>query len=213
MIIGQPTSKPVSPAPASTSGLPALLPERGARAADAPGLARIPKPKEPAIALPQGTDDEMLKPWQKRLLSDLAEAAYKRAQQHHAHDDLSMTDWRHRESIEAAGVRISEAQQKHYNLIKAHFELLAGESGKAFNTHMREHTSPLRIARHKLDEELKKHQLQESYATHIAGCKFKQVVLDKLTAKQVWALVYDIRRNFTKGKKAARAAKGKRGAE
>jgi len=152
-----------------------------------------------------------LKPWQKLQLSELAAAAYERAITHYSTDDLKLAAWRQRESIKAAGLRISEAEQQHYNLIKAHFQALAGESGQAFDTHIREHTSPERVARFKLDEEIKKHGLADGYAAYIARCKFKQQDLAKLTAKQLWSLVYDIRRTHTKAKLESKKSKVKRG--
>lgn len=224
MIIGRP-SVAAQPAPASVGSVPSVgsaspphwpagwvldgppLPTRNQE----PGTrsAPLPRPCEPKIKLPAGTASKKLKDHQKRELSDLAEVAFKRAELAYDTDDLKLAAWRQRESIKAAGVRISEAEQKHYNDLKAHFQVMAGESGKAFDTTLREHTSPARVARFKLNEELTRHGLAESYASTIARCKFKQSVLDKLTAKQLWSLVYDIRRSHTKKAKAAREqAKG-----
>lgn len=201
MIIGPKTPVPVRTAP------PAFNREPGTANQEPASLLR--KAKEPKIELPVGTASKRLKPWQKLTLVELAAAAYARAVTYHSTDDLTEDKWRQRESIKAANVRIKEAEQQHYNDLKAHFQTLAGESGKAFDTQLREHTSPVRVARFNLDKELTKHGLAESYASYIARCKYKQTVLDKLTAKQLWSLVYDIRRTHTKTKVAARIAKGK----
>lgn len=162
---------------------------------------------EPAVQLPTGPVSKLLTKNQKAYLSQLAKSAFIRAEAHHATDGLSSDEWRHAESIKAAGVRISEAEQRHYNAIKGHFELLSGQAGKAFGTHLRESTNDLRIAHFKLATELKIHGLAEEYAAAICRRKYRGLALSGATAKQVWAVTFDIRRSHTKSAKAKRDSK------
>lgn len=206
MIIGPPSSQPDRTPRVYRESI--AIPAQRARASSAPGVGGGPLPiKDAKVELPRGTASLKLKNHQKAYLSQLAEEAYNVARAHYSHDDLKLDAWRQRESINACGLRISEAEQRHYNDIKAHFELLKGDSGRAFQTQMREAGSDLRIADHKLSQELKKHGLTREYAEAIAIRKFKGQPLSHLTAKKLWVIIFDIRRAFTKAAQAKRAAK------
>lgn len=212
MIIGAPSP---SNRPHEVRQLPAADVARSAapRACGAVGGAPLAL-REPRVNLPEGTRFEKLKNHQKRDLSKLADGVFNALAVNKLIDGLKRDAWRQRESIAACGRRISEAEQRDYNTIAAHFQALAKQAGKAFASLMRDATHDYRIAMHKLREELKANALHESYAAAIAKNKFKGIALEHCTAKQLWVLVYDLRRIFTQknqhklaAKRAAKAAK------
>jgi hypothetical protein len=124
---------------------------------------------------------------QKARLSMLARKAY----EHQKVQGMTATEWRHEIAINKVGCRISEAMQKHWNDLKSTFEDLAGRPGKAFNTQLRAGDNKRRIALYKLTNELAAHNLAPGYAEHICQAKFK-IPLAEASAKQIWALYFDI---------------------
>jgi hypothetical protein len=197
MIIGAPSSSDSSRgegySPRLAETFAALRAEaRGTtRPASRPFLLPV---KEPRVTVPEGTASTLLKNNQKAEIGILAKQAYAKAVKHGLTDGLKETPWRHREAINACGLRISEASQQHYNELVSHFSQLAGQQGRAFGAEMRKGTDPLRIALFKLREELAKQGLADGYAASIAKHKFQVMSLERLSAKQVWVLVFDLRR-------------------
>jgi hypothetical protein len=142
---------------------------------------------------------------QKAALAIIAAKAYKK----HAavNEGLSkINDWRAEESIKACGRRISEAEQRHFSLIKSHFANIAGEAGKAFNSAMRAGTEDVRIARAVLVKECAKAGLELSYPGAICFNQFKRS-LEDATAKQLWCLVFTVRNRSKTGRQKAQEQK------
>ena len=100
--------------------------------------------------------------------------------------------WRQERSLALAKVRISEARQRHWNDLHAVWQDLAGEPDKAFNTLMRADGNPRRVAKFKLDQELKARGLADKYAATICFSMFK-VSLADASAKQLWKVLFTIR--------------------
>jgi len=196
MIIGA----PASPDSRGEGISPRLVETFAALRAEARGSVRpaprslLPAVNEPRVSVPGGTASKLLKNNQKAEIGILAKQAFQKAEKHGLNDGLKEADWRHREAIKACGLRISEASQQHYDELVSHFSQLAGQPGRAFGAEMRKGTDSQRIALFKLREELAKQGLTDGYAASIAKHKFKVMSLERLTAKQVWVLVYDLRR-------------------
>jgi len=75
-----------------------------------------------------------LTPKQRSMLGQLAKRAWKKQHDSGAIDE-DETTWRHREAMEAtSGFKISEAPKRCFDALKAHFETMAGDAGKAFET-------------------------------------------------------------------------------
>ncbi|WP_009964038.1 hypothetical protein [Verrucomicrobium spinosum] len=136
---------------------------------------------------------------QKATLSQWAKKGYTRAKELDLTDEKE-ADWRGRESIAACGRRISEATNGDYLVLLAHFQSLAGDSGKAFASTMRAQNDPKRQALHKLDSELTKAGLDRAYAEAICMSTYKCSIA-QASPKQTWQLMYTIRnrRNSTHG--------------
>ena len=62
----------------------------------------------------------------------IAISAWKKLDAHGAIDE-PCDDWRHRESVECVGVRISEATSAQLDRLETHFLALGGDTGKAFD--------------------------------------------------------------------------------
>ena len=130
---------------------------------------------------------------QKARLSILAREAFaKRHPGSLAGMERRITDFRHQESIRCCGKRVSEAAQRDYLPLKAHFQDLTGNSGAALNTLMRSESEPRRVALHKLTQECRERQLSMSYPESICRRQY-HCDLAKANAKQLWCLVYTVR--------------------
>jgi hypothetical protein len=162
-------------------------------------------------------EDQPLSAEQKWRLSELAEKVFLHRFQNtvgaipsdKSQRAKAVTAFRHEQCEIAVGVRISEALQKHFNDLKAHFEALMGESGAAFGTLMREHTNGQRQAWHKLHIALKERGLDENYAGAIARSQFKKE-LSGLSEKQLWCVFFTITNRRSKGGAVRRQAPAKR---
>lgn len=128
---------------------------------------------------------------QKATLSQWAKQAHRRARDLDLTDETE-SDWRGREAIAACGCRTSEAVNGDYLLLLAHFQNLAGDSGKALANTLRAESDPKRQALHKLRQELAKAGLEESYAEKICMDTYK-CTLAQATARQTWQIMYTIR--------------------
>jgi hypothetical protein len=106
--------------------------------------------------------------------------------------DSRMTAFRHQESIKAIGKRITEACQRDFLPLKAHFQDLGGKSGQALNTLLRAESEPQRIAMHKLTQECRYRKLSLSYPEAICRKQY-HCNLTQASAKQLWHLVFTIR--------------------
>jgi len=133
---------------------------------------------------------------QKARLSILARKAF----YHQKVQGMTATEWRHEIAIQKVGCRISEAVQDHWNDLKSTFEDLSGRPGKAFNTQVRAGDNKRRVALFKLTKELEAHNLAPGYGEKICFAKFK-VSLAEASAKQIWAIYFDITKRPVKGSK------------
>lgn len=100
--------------------------------------------------------------------------------------------WRRAQSLDACGVRISQAGQRHFAALKARFLDLAGRSGDALNTLVRDEDNARRIAHHKLADACRHSGLPLSYPAAICRRQYRCALVDA-TAPQLWRLVFTIR--------------------
>ncbi len=109
--------------------------------------------------------------------------------------DQPFDDWRHAQAITAAGKTISEATKGDFATLKAHFLAQAGRTAQAFKVALAEESgeNATRQARWHLAKELSQAGLDTAYAAEICKDKFK-TTLAHASPKQLWSLVYDIRR-------------------
>ncbi len=112
--------------------------------------------------------------------------------------------WRHAEARAVCKRRISEALVKHFSALKRHFASIAGDSGKAFNSAMREGSEDKRIAMAKLTEACQERGLEMSYPAAICRRQFKRS-LEDASAKQTWCLVFTVRNRRKAGDAAPQA--------
>jgi hypothetical protein len=100
--------------------------------------------------------------------------------------------WRHDQCIKAVGRRITEACQRDFLPLRAHFLDLIGLSGIALNVLLRSESEPHRIALYKLRRECAARRVDLSYAEAICRNQFK-CSLDEANAKQLWCLLFTVR--------------------
>lgn len=106
---------------------------------------------------------------------------------------LDFNHWRREEQFNAVGkLSLCDCIQADYLRLKAHFENLAGKSGRAFDTLIRAETDEARIAMHKLREACADAGVQLEYAEKICRVQYK-CALDEANEKQLWRLVYTVR--------------------
>ncbi len=140
--------------------------------------------------------------FQKRELCSLARRAY-----HHwagreefeiANPELSASAcyeaWRHYEQGKACGRQsLRDCSQDDFLLIRAHFHSLLGHGDQAARDLLRSEEEPRIRARYILARELDQRGLDEAYAATICRCKYK-CALGDATARQLWGLVFDVRK-------------------
>lgn len=100
--------------------------------------------------------------------------------------------WRREQSIRACGRRITEAGQRDFLPLRAHFLDLVGASDVAMNCHLAHDTEPQRIALHRLTIECQKRRLPLAYPEAICRRQYK-CCLAEASAPQIWRLVFTIR--------------------
>lgn len=129
---------------------------------------------------------------QKTALVLLARRAWERVRL--VVEDIAGVDaWRQEQAVLACGSRISEARVKHFSMLKRHFADLAGKAGTAFTSAMREGTEAERIAMNTLERECASRGLRMDYPAAICRKQFKCSLQD-CTAKQLWCLVFTVRK-------------------
>jgi hypothetical protein len=102
-------------------------------------------------------------------------------------------EWRRQEQLEAIGKEsLRECVQSEYLALLAHFQNLAGESGRAVKNIIRAAAEERAVARNKLDESLGERGLRVEYAEAICKRQFK-CSLDEASAKQLWTLNFTVR--------------------
>lgn len=138
---------------------------------------------------------------QKRYLSQLSDRAFDRAAaQARGRGETPVTDaatrkqFRHDEVVKACGkVGLRCCGQDDYLRVKAHFLNLLGESGKAFNAHLRAETDGRRVIEHKLVAACKDFGLHLSYADKICRTQNHGAGLQDVDDKALWRIFYTIR--------------------
>jgi len=114
--------------------------------------------------------------------------------------------WRKEQQRQHFGLEsLTTATQAQYADIKSHFEALAGETGRAFNTALRGQDNDRRVARWKLNEALKAAQLSPAYAQAICKTQY-HCTLDEADKDQLWRLVYTIKNRGNARKRSAAAS-------
>jgi hypothetical protein len=102
-------------------------------------------------------------------------------------------DWRREEQFKAVGkLSLRHCLQSDYLSLVAHFQALAGDTDRAFNTHLRDSLQEKEIARYKLEEACEERGLNLSYPGVICRRQFK-CELDQANAKQLWNLVFTVK--------------------
>jgi hypothetical protein len=139
---------------------------------------------------------------QKRILSQLANRAYNR--------DLAILrgrgeiiletadDYRRRHVAAASGKHgLRCCSQDDYGAVKAHFQDLLGETGKAMNTLVHSERNGRRIAEFKLVKACEAARLSLAYAANICRAQFK-CSLEDATEKQLWCLMFTVKNRSRK---------------
>ena len=120
--------------------------------------------------------------------------------------------WRHEEQFKACHhEHLTTATNAHYPALMARFLWLAGRPEAARRMQEQAALDPRRIAEAKFEQALAEAEREidrpREYAVAIARCKFKTMDLDDLTPRQLWVLVFDLRRAAQK-RRAHHAAHG-----
>lgn len=120
--------------------------------------------------------------------------------------------WRHQQvmiACERAGLR--EARNEDYGLIKAHLLRIIGQDAMADRQVDRAQIEPRRVALHKLGEECKAAEdvidKPLEYVSAIGRARYHGAGLDDLGEKQIWGLVFDLRRNAQRRRAKSSVAK------
>lgn len=108
--------------------------------------------------------------------------------------------WRHAQQEIACGrASLCTATQKDYLALRGHFRALAGHTRSALRDFVASETNDSGYARKKLRHECRAAEDviadPENYVRSIARNRFKTGDLEALSSKQIWSLVFDIRRN------------------
>jgi hypothetical protein len=116
--------------------------------------------------------------------------------------------WRHEEQEHVTGRKhLTACGQGDYELLLAHFSRLAGLEVKARDCEARRAGDDARRARAALEREIAvaRHQISDvrAYVAVIARAKYKTTELADLTPKQIWTLLFDLRRAVVRRKQAA----------
>lgn len=117
--------------------------------------------------------------------------------------------WRHaqiRQCVERAGIR--ECRQEDYDVVKAHFLRLLGHAEMAERMQARADVEPRRQALGKLHRECREASdvidRPLEYVAAISAARFKTRTIDDLSEKQLWSLVFDLRRNAQRRRNGGR---------
>ncbi|MFZ4394170.1 MAG: hypothetical protein ACOYOU_00930 [Kiritimatiellia bacterium] len=115
-------------------------------------------------------------------------------------DGTDFDAWRHHQAmmaVERPG--LTACRQEDFLPLQAHFLGLMGADKLADHARLRAATEPRRQALAVLWQECRKAEAvierPRDYIARIARCRFKGVAIEDLAEKQIWGLVFDIRRN------------------
>lgn len=120
-------------------------------------------------------------------------------------------EWRHQQVLivtERAG--LSFCRNEDFLPLQAHFLRLVGQSSMAERRVLRYETEPRRWALHKLEESIAESSdvidRPREYVMAICRSRYKVQSLDEVGEKQLWGLMFDLRRNAQRRRAKARAA-------
>lgn len=159
---------------------------------------------------------------QKREIVRLARSAWQRSAERvpllESNKELSKSAveaaWRHVEQGKAMGGRqsLTEATQRDYEPLRAHFLRLCGAEAAADKALMRAATDGQRRALYLLRCALRERALDERYAAAICRTQFR-CELDDASEKQLWNLIFTVRnrRKASQQKAPERHAPGREG--
>lgn len=147
---------------------------------------------------------------QKRELVLLARRAFDRVKSGRL-GDASLPDfdgWRHEQVLQAVErPGISACRQEDFAQVKGHFLRLLGQAGMADRMQARAEMEPRRVAIWKLEHECGAVSdviaRPMEYAMSIARARYKVQTLSDLSTKQIWVLLFDLRRNAQRRRKRA----------
>ena len=151
----------------------------------------------------RGSELSPLKNEQKAAICMLAREAYDKLGCRTGQD---YTEWRHEQQHAACGkASLCTATQKDYRALRGHFRALLGRTRAAFRDFVASETGDAGFVLAKLRHECKAASdviaAPMEYVTKIARSRFKTADLSSLSAKQLWSLVFDIRRNAQRRRK------------
>jgi hypothetical protein len=107
--------------------------------------------------------------------------------------NLEFEEWRHEQQFLAVGKEsLLDCVQGDYLKIVAHFEDLAGESGRAVKTHMADAVTPRAIAMLKLETACEERGIKIEYPAKICRVQYK-CALEAASPNQLWQLVFTVR--------------------
>lgn len=141
---------------------------------------------------------EPLSKEQRQSLARLAKRAWNK---HLAWKSSAAFDtWRHEQCIKAIGRRITEAGQRDFLPLRAHFLDLLGQSGVALNVLLQAESEPQRIALFKLQSECSARRLPLAYPEAICRRQYR-CGLAEANAQQIWRLLFTVRNRRSETKK------------
>lgn len=140
----------------------------------------------------------------RQSLARLARRAWEKVRPQTAdHRPLSFDDWRHQQcnlAVERRGLR--ECRREDFSFLRSHFLRMLGRETEARHWRDRGATEPKRvaIAKLKFEGERARDVIADpgSYVSAIAHSKFKTPDLNELSERQIWTLVFDLRRGAQK---------------
>ena len=149
---------------------------------------------------------------QKKELAVLARRAFERLYDSGSLSETTEFDaWRHQQVIqvcERAGLR--EARNEDFLPIQAHFLGMLGQKAMADRRRASAQMEPRRWALHKLGAECEAASdvidRGLEYVGSIARARYHGAALDDLSEKQLWVLIFDLRRNAQRRRAKRRAA-------
>jgi hypothetical protein len=126
-----------------------------------------------------------------------------------------LESWRREENFKACNkTHLRACIQQDWNRLCAHYLRILKRHDAAKHMELKSDVSARNVARRKLDDALVDAvdviDQPARYCRTIANDKFKTRDLDDLSARQLWTLVFDMRRAAQRRRKSRRARKGKK---
>jgi len=147
---------------------------------------------------------------QKRELVLLARRAFERLYDSGAISEATEFDaWRHGQTLQCVErPGISACRQEDFAQVKSHFLRLLGQEGMSQRLQARADMEPRRVALWKLEQECAAARdvidRPLEYVSSIARARYKAASMDDLGEKQIWVLMFDLRRNAQRRRAAGR---------